>query len=770
MKKHLKQQKKDNAVRTGAPAAAGDPISNFREARWRIGVLAAFFLILIAVVVARLWHLQINKYEEYTQRVLNQQLRDTTITANRGTIYDCNMKVLASSATVWNIVVSPATLHDAKDETKTQNNINAMADTLCSVLEGLDRAAVVEKLSNANSAYYVVRRQVDKETADALRAKLEENELGGVTYEQSSKRYYPYGAFASNIIGFVGNDNQGLSGVELYYDDELSGTNGRVISAVDGWGKDMDYEYETSYPAVDGYSLVLTVDEVIQHYLEKYLEQAVTFHNVREKGVGIVMDVETGAILGMATIPDYDLNDPFTIVDPQVLAQVNTLSGDERNTALVNAREAQWRNKAVSDLYEPGSVFKIVTAAAALDSGASTLQSSYNCAGAITVEGVRMRCAHGGGHGVLSFGGALMNSCNPAFIQIGQRMGKDVFCDYVNAFGLTGRTGIDLPGESRSIVYTAKTMGPVELASCSFGQSNKITPIQMITAVSAAVNGGYLVQPHVVSKIVNAEGEIVQDMTVEPGRQVVSEDVSIALRDILEETVNGGPGNMAYVLGYRVGGKSGTSQKLDKQQAEGAEEVYIASFVGVAPADDPRIAVLIILDEPDSYSYYGGQLSAPVVGSVMNDVLPYLGVEASYSQAEMSSVEVSTPYVETSSVTAAQVTLQKKGLTASTIGSGTHVVAQFPTAGTSLRQGSTVLLYTEADNSTTNLVTVPDVRGYTAGIAEQMLEAAGLNFSRTGSYRDASSVVADTQSVEPGLQIPAGSVVSVNFADNSLID
>ena len=736
----------------------------------RILVLAGFFILLFGVVVARLWYLQVEQYEHYTQKVLNQQLRDTTITANRGTIYDANMKVLASSATVWNIVVSPASLHDQKSAEKTQANINAMADVLCEVLEDVDRTTLLEKLSNEKSAYYVVKRQVGKDVADKLREKLTEKELGGVTYEQSSKRYYPYGSFASNIIGFVGSDNQGLTGVELYYDEELSGTNGRVISAKDGWGEDMAYEYETSYPATDGYSLVLTVDEVIQHYLEKYLEQAVEFHNVREKGVGIVMDVNTGAILGMATVPDYDLNDPFTLVDADAAAAINALSGEERNTALVNAREAQWRNKAVSDLYEPGSVFKIVTAAAALDSGSATLKSSFNCAGAITVEGIRMRCAHGGGHGLLSFGGALMNSCNPAFIQLGQRMGVDVFCDYVNAFGLTQRTGIDLPGESRSIVYTAKTMGPVELASCSFGQSNKITPIQMITAVSAAVNGGYLVQPHVVDKIVNAEGEIVKDMSVEAGRQVVSEDVSIALRDILEETVNGGPGNMAYVLGYRVGGKSGTSQKLDKQQAAGAEEVYIASFVGVAPADDPKIAVLVVLDEPDSYSYYGGQLSAPVVGSVMHDVLPYLGVEASYSQSEMSSVEVATPYCVGSSVTAAQVTLQKKGLTAKVIGEGTHVVAQFPTAGTSLRQGSSILLYTEADNSKTNLVTVPDVRGYTAGIAQQMLEAAGLNFTRTGSYRDASSVVADAQTVDPGLQVPAGSVVSVNFADKSLID
>ena len=427
-KRNIAKQDTTAAARTDTPAS-GAETRRITEARVRILVLAGFFILLFGLVAARLWFLQIDQYEHYTQKVLNQQLRDTTITANRGTIYDANMKVLASSATVWNIVVSPASLQE-KTEEKTQKNIETMADVLCDVLGDLDREVLLEKLSNAKSAYYVVKRQVGKETADKLREELAEKELGGVTYEQSSKRYYPYGSFASNIIGFVGSDNQGLTGVELYYDDELSGTDGRVISAKDGWGEDMAYEYETSYPAVDGYSLVLTVDEVIQHYLEKYLEQAVSFHNVREKGVGIVMDVNTGAILAMATIPDYDLNDPFTLVDSDIAAAVNALAGEERSTALVNAREAQWRNKAVSDLYEPGSVFKIVTAAAALDSGAATLKSSFNCAGSITVEGVRMRCAHGAGHGLLSFGGALMNSCNPAFINMGLKIGDSFRCIY----------------------------------------------------------------------------------------------------------------------------------------------------------------------------------------------------------------------------------------------------------------------------------------------------------------------------------------------------
>lgn len=753
-----KQIERQQDTQSSAPPATG----RTSETRRRILWVAAVFVLLLGVVGARLWYLQIDQYEKYTKDVLNQQLQDTTLTADRGVIYDCNMKVLASSATVWNIVIAPNEIKSEDDE-KT-------ADVLCGVLENVDRDTLLEKLANKQSAYYVVKKRVSKDVADALRTAVEQNDISGITYEQTSKRYYPYGAFASNIIGFVGDDNQGLSGVESYYNDELSGTDGRVISAKNGWGEDMDYKYETTYPATDGYSLVLTMDEVIQHYLEKYLGQAVIYHNVKQKGVGIVMDVNTGDILAMATMPDYDLNDPFTLTDSATADAVNALTGDDRSKALSDAREAQWRNKAVSDLYEPGSVFKIVTAAAALDSGAATLNSTYVCSGSIDVEGVKMSCSHTEGHGTLTFGQALLNSCNPSFIQIGQQLGIDRFCDYVNAFGLTNRTGIDLPGESKSITYDETTMGPVELASCSFGQSNKITPIQMITAVCAAVNGGYLVQPHVVSQVVNSEGEIVKSNSTTVRRQVVSSDVSAELRTILEETVSNGPGNMAYVLGYRVGGKSGTSQKLDRKLAEGEEEVYIASFVGFAPADNPQIAVLVILDEPHSYSYYGGQLAAPVVGSVMADVLPYLGVEASYSQDEMESVEVTAPYCVESSVTAAQVNLQKKGLVASVVGSGTAVVAQFPAAGTALRQGSSVLLYTESDQSQTNLVTVPNVVGKTSGVAQQMLASAGLNFSQTGSFKESSSIVADAQSVQAGMQVPAGSVIEVNFSDNSLVD
>ncbi len=761
MKKKNKENNAKNMLRTG---------EELSTVRVRILWIAGAFAAILILIVARLWYLQIDQYEEYTRKVVHQQLRDTEIPADRGTIYDRSMKVLASSATVWDVVVAPSALYDENDPEKTQKNIKNTADALCSVFPELDVAEVTEKLSDKDNGYYKVVKRVTKDEADAIRELMAKEKLNVVDYEQSSKRYYPYGSFASSIIGFVGDDNQGLTGLELYYDEELSGVDGRTLTAKDGWGEDMEYEYETAYPAQAGYSLVLTLDEVIQNYLEKALEKQVAYHNVREKGFGIVMNVKTGAILAMATIPDFDLNDPYTLVDAQDSAAVEALSGEERTNALIDAREAQWRNKVVSDLYEPGSVFKIITAASALDCGAATLNNSYNCPGYIQVEGVTLHCSHTSGHGILSFSKALIESCNPSFIQIGQSMGIQRFCDYVSAFGLMEKTGIDLPGEANSITYNASTMGQVELASCAFGQSNKITPIQMATAVATAVNGGYLVQPHLVSQIINQDGEIVQNISTDAKRQVISEEVSAEICRILAENVEDGNGSVASAPGYRVGGKSGTSQKLDKKQAEGEQEVYIASFVGVAPADDPEIVVLIALDEPDSYTYYGGPLAGPIVGSVITDTLPYLGIQASYSESELAEIDVNTPSCLNQPITDARVTLQKKELSATVVGDGDYVVAQFPSAGTALRPGSKVVLYTVEDQSTTNLVSVPILIGYNADMVEKMLSSAGLNFRRTGSHLSGTSIVADQQSIEAGMQVPVGTPVTVNFTDNSLVD
>lgn len=729
----------------------------------RTVILSAFFVLVCCVgLVARLIKIQVVDYEKYQVRASSQQLRDTKIAANRGTIYDANMKVLAQSATVWTVFISPKEISDEKAD--------AIAAGLSELLE-VDKDAILQKMKNKDSYYEVIKYKIEKPKADEVRAFATENSYSGIYFVQDSKRYYPYGQFASTLLGFTGTDNQGLSGLEAYYDKELTGTPGRTVSAKNAWGFDMPYQYEAMYEAQDGDSLVLTIDETIQHYMEKHLNYAVQEHNVTSGGVGIVMDVKTGAILALAVSPGYDPNDPFTIQDQTVAAAVAavvddpaTTDVDERKTALSNAREKQWRNKAVQDLYEPGSVFKLITASAALDSGAATINSGYVCTGSINVAGTTMRCAHPEGHGSETLAQALINSCNPAFITIGAQVGAARFYDYFNAFGLTEKTGIDLPAEAQSQYYTADKLGPVELASCSFGQSNKITPIQMITAVSAVVNGGYLVRPHLVSQVLDSSGNIVSVTDTTPRRQVISEETSKAIASIMEEAVSNGPCNNAYVMGYRVGGKSGTSQKLDSADSE----ARIASFVGIAPADDPQIAVLVILDEPHSYSSYGGVLAAPVVGSVISETLPYLGIAPSYSDSEMKNVDVAVPNVTTLPLDQAQVALQKKGFNAKTVGSGSSVVRQFPTSGQSMTQGSTVILYTEtADN---NLVTVPSFIGRSPAAAQQLAQSIGLNLKRSGATGTGSGVEVVSQTVSASEQVPIGTVITVEYRDKTVKD
>ncbi|MEG2769657.1 MAG: penicillin-binding transpeptidase domain-containing protein, partial [Oscillospiraceae bacterium] len=512
----------------------------------RIWIIAAVFVFLgFGIIVRNLYVLQIQDYELYRAKATSQQLSDTIVVPNRGTIYDANMKVLAKSSTVWTVSVSPNVVKDEMVETTAR----VLSDVL-----GIEYEDIWGKLNDRKSQYQIVKKKIEKDVADALRTAIVDNELDGVYLTQDSKRYYPYGDFAAYVLGFTGGDNQGLEGVENYYDDVLTGTPGRIVSAKNGWGLNMPYEYAARYPSTDGNSIVLTLDETIQHFLEKHLDYAVKAHSVTQKGVGIVMNVKTGEILALDVKPSYDPNDPYKIVDPAVQEMLDALEPSEDKSKLqAEERQKQWRNKAISDQYEPGSVFKIVTSAGALDSGVCTVDSPFNCMGSINVAGQIMHCAHTEGHGGLTLATALINSCNPSFIQIGARMGKDSFYDYFNAFGLTEKTGVDLPGEAGSSFYTPDKMGPVELASCSFGQSSKITYLQMATAVAAAVNGGKLVQPHIVSQILDPNGNIIENISPEPKRQVVSAEVSQQICSILEENVISGQGVNAYVMGYRVG-------------------------------------------------------------------------------------------------------------------------------------------------------------------------------------------------------------------------
>ncbi len=750
---------KDN---TPAPQSKPSKTTNGAMRRKILAMAALLVLVGFGSVVYSLVDLQIVHYEDYKVKAENQQLKDTVIPANRGIIYDANMKVLAQSATVWNVAVAPSDIDEADRA--------GIASGLAAILD-MDEQTILDKLNKTESAYQSVKLKVDKPVADAVRQFALEGNNGksyqGISLSQDSKRYYPYGNFAASVLGFTGTDNNGLAGLEKQYDDVLSGTPGRELSAQTATGKDMGYDSDSYYAPKDGNSLVLTIDEVIQHYAEKELERAVTDYNVTGRGVVIVMDVKTGGILAMATKGDFDPNDPFTIYDEAQRAAVDavqddpaTTDVDEHKEALSAAQYAQWRNKAVSDLYEPGSVFKIVTASAALDSGSSTLNDTFTCTGSIDVSGVTMHCAKLTGHGKETFSQALINSCNPAFIQIGTKMGAETFFNYFNAFGLTQKTGIDLPGEAQSQFYTADTLGPVQLASSSFGQSNKVTPIQMITAVATAANGGNLVQPHLVSKILDADGNLVKDMEPEVKRQVISQETSSTICSILQDSVG-----RAAVKGYRVGGKSGTSQKLDSDNPD----ALISSFVGIAPCDDPQVAVLVILDEPQNKvdgELFGGYLAAPVVGQIMSQALPYLGVEKVYTEEEAAEADVTVPNMVGTEVANAQVTLTRdKGFSVDVRGSGSAVVRQSPTGGT-LPRGSTVVLYTDASIAD-QLVTVPDLSGRDVSAVQQTLTALGLNLRKDGNP-DLGTAVATTQDVAAGTQVPVGTVVTVGFHDPNI--
>ena len=654
-----------------------------RHIRGRIRVFAAVVAVVcFGGLLARLFVLQILDPDNYADRAAGQQLRDTTLPAARGKIISADGVVLATSKTCWSIRASPRELDDAI--------VEPAARALSEILE-LDYDATLEKLSQRSSNDCLLRRRVDADMANAVRTWCAENGARGIQVLQDTKRVYPEGDFMGCLLGFTDVDNQGLWGLELAYDEPLTGQNGVILTAKNAWGYDMPTHYSTLQEAVPGSSLTLTIRDDIQHYLESALCAAVEEHNVASRAVGIVMDVNTGAVLAMSTKPDYDPNNPRVIVDETVRARVNALTGEERSAALQTAQQAQWRNKAISDLYEPGSVFKLITCSAALDTGAVTRNTTFVCAGKIGVAGTTFRCANGHVHGSETVAQGLAVSCNPCFIQIGARLGKENFCKYFEAFGLRTATGIDLPGEiKRSEYYTADRMGPVELASCSFGQSSKVSYLQMITAVCAVVNGGKLMQPYVVQTITDADGQVTYQAQPTVKAQVIKEETSAVMRELMEGVVTSGTGKNAAVAGYRVGGKSGTSQKLDSEN----ERARIASFVAVAPIENPQIAVLVCLDEPHSWTTSGGALSGPVCAEVLQKSLPRLGIEPSYNEEEQKKYFTTVPDVTGWRTAAAAQKLAEYSLTADVLGEGERVQSQYPAAGTSVRKNSAIQLDT----------------------------------------------------------------------------
>ena len=583
------------------------------HARARL-VAALMCCVCFAGLAARLAYLQLFSGDWYTSRALGQQLRDTVVPADRGRIYSDDGVLLAANSSCWTLRASPREMPEEK--------LSLAAQGLAEILE-LDEAKLLEKFSDRASNDCLLRYRVERDTADRVRDFCEENGITGIRINQDSKRWYPEGEFLASVLGFTNVDNAGVSGLELKYNDVLTGQNGVVLTAVNAWGYTLEQSYETEKVPLEGSGLRLTVDANIQHYLENALDYAVKEHHVAARAVGIVMDVNTGAVLAMSTTPAYDPNQPRVIYDAAARKAVDALTGSERAAALQLAQQTQWRNKAVSDLYEPGSVFKLITCAAALDAGAVSKNSTFYCGESISVAGTRFHCANHKRHGSQTVTQALENSCNQSFIQIGARLGKEAFCDYFAAFGLREPTGIDLPAEpKKSLYYTADRMGPVELASCAFGQSSKISYLEMAAAVCAVVNGGKLMQPYVVSEILAPDGSTIEHARPVCKRQVLKAETSQTMREMMEAVVLHGGGRNAQIPGYRVGGKSGTSQKLDSAD----EKARIASFVAVAPIDDPQFLCLICLDEPHSWTTAGGSLSAPVCAEVLEQTLVYRGV------------------------------------------------------------------------------------------------------------------------------------------------
>ena len=585
-----------------------------RAFRQRARLVAVLFCAVAAGLAFRLFWLQLRASDRYTQRALGQQLRDTIVPADRGRVYSADGVLLAANSSCWTLRASPREMPEEK--------LGLAAQGLAKILE-LDEAALLEKFSQRRSNDCLLRYRVDRSMADRVRGFCEENGITGIRINQDSRRWYPQGEFLASVLGFTNVDNAGVSGLELEYDDLLTGENGVVLTAVNAWGYTLEQSYETERFPTEGDGLRLTIDANIQHYLENALGYAVKEHHVAARAVGIVMDVNTGAVLAMSTTPSYDPNQPRVLADKAARSMVDALTGDERKAALQLAQQTQWRNKAVSDLYEPGSVFKLITCAAALDAGAISKSSSFYCGEFISVAGTRFHCANHKRHGAQTVTQALENSCNQSFIQIGARLGKEAFCDYFAAFGLREPTGIDLPAEpKKSLYYTADRMGPVELASCAFGQSSKISYLEMASAVCAVVNGGKLLQPRVVDAILGPEGEVIEALSPVCKRQVLKPETSQIMREMMEAVVLYGGGRNARIAGYRVGGKSGTSQKLDSAD----EKARIASFVAVAPIDDPRFLCLVCLDEPHSWTTAGGSLSAPVCAEVLEQTLVSKGI------------------------------------------------------------------------------------------------------------------------------------------------
>jgi len=729
--------------------------------RQRTAILILLILVLgFGAAVLRLTYLTTVQSSELQESAVDLQLADTTVSAKRGTIYDANGNVLAESASVWQVVMSPVNFKNDKQRQAAAKGLSEIFD--------LEYNDVLDD-TKQQSHYVVVKRRIESDEREKVlelidTLKKDYSCSGVIQLLDDYKRYYPKNSLASSVIGFTGSDDQGLEGIEYEYDSYLSGTPGRIITAQNARGTDMPFRYEQNVESEDGNNVYLTIDETIQSICEKYMQKGVEDNNVLNKGVCIAMDVNTGAILAMVTTDGYDLNNPYELSakdKKKIKSTAKSKQAEAESAALSN----MWRNKAVADTYMPGSVFKMCVASAALEENLVNEKTSFTCTGSISVEGETIHCSNIAGHGTQNFVEVISNSCNPAFIQIGQMLGAGKFRQYYQGFGFSDKTGIDLPGEAEDSFWKEGKMGGVDLAVASFGQNFTITPIQMITACAAVSNGGYVVQPHVVSKITDSKGNVIKTVDKKVKRQVISDDTSKKMNEYLEYNTERQGAAAGYISGYKVAGKTGTTEKRGVTKFESSfSEDYISSFCGYAPADDPQIAMLVFFDTPDGDAYYGSQVSSPVFINIMSEVLPYLDVKTSYTDEELGYVDASAGDYTGVSVDEAKTAVEADGFTATVKGNGSTVISQIPTVSSGLQKGGSIVLYTDSD-SQSETVSVPSLIGLSPDEVNDVASAYGLNVSFSGATT--SSGTSSSQNVEAGTSVSPGTVITVSFADSS---
>lgn len=729
--------------------------------RQRTAILILLILVLgFGAAVLRLTYLTTIQSSELQESAVDLQLADTTVSAKRGTIYDANGNVLAESASVWQVVMSPVNFKNDKQRQAAAKGLSEIFD--------LEYNDVLDD-TKQQSHYVVVKRRIESDEREKVlelidTLKKDYSCSGVIQLLDDYKRYYPKNSLASSVIGFTGSDDQGLEGIEYEYDSYLSGTPGRIITAQNARGTDMPFRYEQNVESEDGNNVYLTIDETIQSICEKYMQKGVEDNNVLNKGVCIAMDVNTGAILAMVTTDGYDLNNPYELSakdKKKIKSTAKSKQAEAESAALSN----MWRNKAVADTYMPGSVFKMCVASAALEENLVNEKTSFTCTGSISVEGETIHCSNISGHGTQNFVEVISNSCNPAFIQIGQMLGAGKFRQYYQGFGFSDKTGIDLPGEAEDSFWKEGKMGGVDLAVASFGQNFSITPIQMITACAAVSNGGYVVQPHVVSKITDSKGNVIKTVDKKIKRQVISDDTSKKMNEYLEYNTERQGAAAGYISGYKVAGKTGTTEKRGVTKVESSfSEDYISSFCGYAPADDPQIAMLVFFDTPDGDAYYGSQVSSPVFINIMSEVLPYLDVKTSYTDEELGYVDASAGDYTGVSVDEAKTAVEADGFTATVKGNGSTVISQIPTVSSGLQKGGSIVLYTDSD-SQSETVSVPSLIGLSPDEVNDVASAYGLNVSFSGATT--SSGTSSSQNIEAGTSVSPGTVITVSFADSS---